>query len=117
MRQKLYQAMCKAKTAFIFSSFLEKPFANRVKRRSCILLTVRFCRSTYDAEILCAFGCPVTEIRTAFTISEGLTLAVGFIDSCSPLKVEGRIPKFMRTVKIAVLKLACRPVATHHLGT
>jgi hypothetical protein len=35
-RQKLYHAKCEDKAAFMFSSFFEKAFVNRVKRRSCI---------------------------------------------------------------------------------
>ena len=66
-RQKLYQAKCKDKAAFRFSSFFEKAFVSRVNLRSCIRI-VKFWRSICDVEICCASGSPITGIGTASTI-------------------------------------------------
>src|SRR5260370_23935236 len=71
IRQKLYQAKCRANAAFIFSSFFEKAFVSRVNLRSCIL-TVRFCRSMCEVEIRRGFGFPIIGIGTASTLSDGL---------------------------------------------
>jgi len=54
-QQKLYQAKCKDKAAFRFSSFFEKAFVSRVNRRISIRI-VRCSRSTWGVENAARFG-------------------------------------------------------------
>jgi hypothetical protein len=54
-RQKLYHAKCRLTAAFRLSTFFEKAFVTRVRRRICIRI-VKFWRSIWLVEMCSRFG-------------------------------------------------------------
>jgi hypothetical protein len=85
IRTKLYQAKCKDKAAFRFSSFLENPLVSRVKRRIATRM-VRFWRSMNDVDMAHRCGSPLIRIGITSAISEGLyrsRVDSGFKDTSS----------------------------------